>query len=230
MSLRPIANQLLLSLVPSDLALLGPLELVNLKLRQHLGEAGTPLETVYFPETAVASVVSHIPGRKDTEVGIIGNEGMTGLALIQGDTQSPFRTFVQVAGTARSASAARLVDAINSSPTLKAILLLHGRAFDLQIASTTVANGTFKLEERLARWLLMIADRVGNSFEITHEFLSLMLGVRRAGVTLALQLLEGKGLIKSTRGKIVIVDRPALIAATHGCYGMAEREGERLVG
>lgn len=225
-----LVNLLLLGLLPEDRALLGPLELVDLELRQKLEHAGTALERVYLPETALVSVVSHIEGSKDVEVGIIGREGMTGLALVQGDSQSPFECYVQVAGRARMLEAARLMDAVAASPTLKALLLLHGRAFNLQVASTTVANGSHRLEERLARWLLMVGDRLGDSFEITHEFLSLMLAVRRSGVTLGLQVLEGRGLIHSTRGRVVIVDREGLILATRGCYGMAERESERLVG
>jgi CRP-like cAMP-binding protein len=223
-------NQLLVSLLPQDRLRLGVLELVTLALRQPIDHAGTDVATVYFPETALVSVVSHMRGRKDVEVGVIGREGMTGLALIQGDTQSPFESFVQIAGKARSMNAARLMAAVNESPTLKAALLLHGRAFDLQVASTTVANGSHKLEERLARWLLMVGDRVGEQFKITHEFLSLMLAVRRSGVTLALQNLEGRGLITSTRGKVSILNRRALIAASAGSYGMAERESDRLVG
>jgi CRP-like cAMP-binding protein len=230
MSSLATRNHLLLSLSKDDLALLGTLEVCQLKLRQSLETAGAAVKDVYFPESAMASVVAHTPRHRDIEVGIIGNEGMTGLALVQGDSQSPFETFVQIAGTARSMSAIRLMEAVTASPTLKAILLLHGRAFNLQVASTTAANGSHMIEARLARWLLMVADRVGNDYRITHEFLGLMLGVRRSGVTAALQQLEGRHLIRSTRGNVVIVDRTALVAAAQGSYGMAEREEERLLG
>ena len=227
---RPISNLVLLSLRPDDLAILGPFAMVDLELRQVLQGANDPMKFVYFPEGALVSVVANAPGRKDIEVGIVGIDGMTGLALAQGDMQSPFESFVQVAGAARRIGADHLLASVKRSPTLKALLLLHGRAFELQVASTTVANGRYRLEERLARWLVMVGDRVGDSFAITHEFLGLMLGVRRSGVTVALQILVERGLIRVSRGNIVILDRPSLIKATQGSYGMAEREGERLVG
>jgi len=227
---HPISNLLLISLDREDRELIGALEPVQLELRHLLQGANQPARFVYFPEGALVSVVASAPGRKDIEVGIIGTESMTGLALVQGDTLSPFESFVQVAGGARRIEADHFVRCLVASPSLKSLLLLHCRMFDLQVASTAIANSRYQVEERLARWLVMVSDRVGSDFEITHEFLGLMLGVRRSGVTVALQTLGGRGLVKATRGSIEIIDRLGLIRASKRSYGMAEREGERLVG
>jgi CRP-like cAMP-binding protein len=224
----PFRNRLLNKLSSSDLALLGPLERVELPLRQTLEPADAPVEFVYFIEEGVASVVAQASGQREIEVGLIGPEGMTGLALLTGDDQSPFETFIQVQGSAYRLAADRLVRATANSEALRLMLTRYARAFHLQVAATSVANGNSKLEERLARWLLMVADRAGNSFHITHAFLATMLAVRRSGVTLSLQVLEGRGLIRSGRGLVTILDRAGLIAASNGAYGLAEREEARL--
>ena len=109
------------------------------------------------------------------------------------------------------------------------MLLCYTRAFSVQVATTAVANGHGTLEARLYRWLLMVGDRLGQSFAVTHQFLALMLGVRRSGVTLAIQILEGRGLIKATRGNVTIIDRPGLIEHAAGTYGFAEAEYDRLL-
>ncbi|MGV8853994.1 MAG: Crp/Fnr family transcriptional regulator [Devosia sp.] len=215
-------------LPPGDLALLDPLEPVALPLRYTLEPADMRIEQVYFIDFGVASVVAQTAGQREIEVGVIGLEGMTGHALLLADDQSPFETFMQVEGTGYRIPAERLVGAINQSENLRLTLLRYARAFNLQVAATSVANGSSKLEERLARWLLMVADRVGGSFAITHAFLATMLAVRRPGVTLALQILEGRGLIRSSRGNVMIIDREGLIEASNGAYGLAEREQSRL--
>jgi CRP-like cAMP-binding protein len=195
-----------------------------------LEPAGGPIEHVYFIEDGVASVVAQSKGNPEIEVGITGLEGMTGLALVEADDRSPFETFVQVSGSAIRVDAAHFSAAIAASPAFRDLTLRYARAFHLQVAGTAISNGRSKLEERLARWLLMVHDRVGKSFNITHEFLAVMLAVRRAGVTLALQILEGKGLIRASRGTVTVVDRDGLIETSNGAYGLAEREYERLLG
>ncbi len=222
-------NHLLSALSPSDLALLGNLVPVDLPLRQTLEQPDTPIEWVYFIERGVASVVSQNAGRREIEVGIIGPEGMTAISLLGADDRTPFETFMQVEGDGFRIPAARLQLALEQSDTLSFALMRYSRAFHIQVAATSVSNGYAKLEERLARWLLMVADRVGESFNITHAFLATMLAVRRAGVTLALQVLEGRGLIGSSRGSVIILDRPGLIEASNGAYGLAEREQRRLL-
>lgn len=222
-------NQLLQRVSDTDLGLLGSLKRVELGLRQHLYEANSHLTAVYFPEDCLGSVVAEV-GKGSIEVAIIGREGMTSGWIINGDTQSPFETFVQGAGYAYQVDATELRAAFERSPSLRKLLLTSARAYEIQVASTSIANGQGLLEERLARWLLMVADRVGSSFQITHEFLAAMLAVRRSSVTLTLQVLEGDGLIRSTRGNVSIVDREGLVVRANGSYGLAEREYTRLFG
>jgi len=113
---------------------------------------------------------------------------------------------------------------------IRRAFLRYARAFSIQVATTALANGRARLDERLARWLLMVQDRSGTTFPITHEFISVMLGVRRPGVTLAIQILEGNGLIEARRGVVTIVDRDGLIKLSNGAYGVAEKHYERLLG
>jgi CRP-like cAMP-binding protein len=223
-------NRLLLNLSEGELERLGDMEPIELALRDRLETAGEPIRFVYFLESGLASVVGEVPGPGSIEVGMVGSEGMTGVAIVEHDVQSPFETFMQVPGAGHRIEAIRLAEVLRESPEIRRLFLLYARSFSIQLASTAMANGKSKLEARLARWLLMVADRVGSRFNVTHEFLALMLAVRRSGVTLAMQLLEGKGLIRSTRGTVAIVDRSGLIAHADGAYGLPEREYERLLG
>ena len=135
--------------------------------------------------------LSHPTDHKRLEVGLIGCEGVTGLPIVLGNDRSPYETFMQVAGNGTRIAADKLRDAITQSRSLERALLRFAHSFMNQTANTALSNGTASLEERLARWLLMANDRLrGNEVPLTHEFLSLMLGVRRAGVTVALNYLE----------------------------------------
>ncbi len=223
-------NRLLRGLSEDARNRLGAMEPIELALRDRLETAGEPIRFAYFLETGLASIVGEVPGAGAIEVGMVGSEGMTALALVEHDMQSPFDTFMQVQGGGHRIEAARLTDALRESPEIRRLFVLYARSFSIQVAATAMANGKSKLEARPARWLLMVADRVGRTFNVTHEFLALMLAVRRSGVTLAMQLLEGRGLIRSTRGTVTIIDRPALIEHANGAYGFAEREYERLLG
>jgi CRP-like cAMP-binding protein len=214
----------------ADLALLMPMDRVELSLRQDLETANAITEFVYFIEDGLASVVAQSGSSKAVEVGIVGPEGMTGHGIVYGDQQSPFATFIQSAGAGWRIEADRLRSALDSSASLRGTVLLYARAFSIQVATTAFANGNSKLEERLSRWLLMVQDRVGNTLHITHEFLSIMLAVRRSGVTVGLQVLEGRGLIRAQRGAIIITDRKGLIEASNRSYGLAEAEYDRLLG
>jgi CRP-like cAMP-binding protein len=222
-------NWLLRRLSPYDLELLGKLERVHLPLRQTLEVANAPNEFVYFMEDGLASVVSDNTDGA-IEIGVIGREGVTGLGLAYGDLQSPFETFIQVEGSAMRCETANLQRAMAQSETVRSLVIKYARAFSIQVASTATANGRSKLEERLARWLLMVSDRNGINFRITHEFMAVMLGVRRSGVTLAVQSLEGRGLIRAGRGGIQIADRDGMVEMAHNSYGLAEREYQRLLG
>jgi CRP-like cAMP-binding protein len=231
MSIRPDhSNQLLSALGTDDLALLTPMaELITLDARDTLEAPDKPIEHVYFIESGIASIVAKMSRQRDIEVGVIGREGMTGTSLIQGDDRGPNHTFVQVAGAATRIAVDDFTSAFRQSPSMRALLNLYTRAFAIQVSATALANGRSKLEERLARWLLMVRDRMDSDrFGLTHEFLATMLGVRRPGVTVALHILEGKGLIRSNRGEVIILDRDGLMELADGSYGVPEREYERL--
>jgi CRP-like cAMP-binding protein len=204
------------------------LEAVDLPVRKQLEARNKAIDAIYFIEHGIASVVADGTGRS-IEVGLIGREGMTGLAVVMGSDRSPHETFMQVGGDGQRIAAGKLRQLTEENPTLHRLLLRYGHAFVIQTAQTALANGRSKVEERLARWLLMANDRLdGNRVPLTHEFLSTMLGVRRPGVTLALKHLEDQGLIQAKRGAIVIVDRTRLRKISNGAYGAAEAEFNRL--
>lgn len=225
-------NRLLRALSPADLGLLSPrLERVQLSLRQSLETAHQPIDLVYFLESGLGSVVARKEGGATVEVGLFGRDGMTGTSLALGDTESPFDCFTQMDGSAMRISADDLRKAMSQSAAVTDLLMHYARSLGIQTTYTALANGQIKLEERLARWILMVDDRVDhNSFFVTHEFLAMMLGVHRPGVTVALQILESQNLIKSQRGEIFVKDREGLIGLTKGTYGPAEEEYERLTG
>ena len=205
------------------------LEEVDLPLRHYLEHRNRKIEHIYFIDHGIASVVAHGAHRGDAEVGVIGREGMSGLAILLGADRSPNDTFMQLAGGGRRISVEAFAQLVKERPTLLPPLLLYAHAFTVQTSQTALANGRSKLEERLARWLLMAHDRVeGDELQLTHEFLAIMLGVRRPGVTLALSLLEKSGLVEIARGVITVIDREGLIEASNGAYGAGEAEMHRL--
>lgn len=225
----PYANRLLRSLSPEGLAALGPMERVTLALRTRLDQAERR-GSVFFIEDGVASVIADVEGKMAVELGIVGHEGFIGLNIVYDDDIDPFQVIMQADGSARRADAGKVRQALRESDEVRRVLVRYARAFSIQVATTALANGRAKLDERLARWLLMVSDRVGSTFQITHEFISVMLGVRRPGVTLAVQILEGNGLIRATRGAVTIIDRQGLIECANGAYGFAEAHYERLLG
>jgi CRP-like cAMP-binding protein len=182
-------------------------------------------------ESGIASVVAKHRGR-DAETGLIGSEGMTGASVVMGGDQTPHECYIQLAGEGMRIDAGALSDALCESPTLRLFLLSFVQSLYVQTGFTALVNARCNLHERLARWLLMCADRTTDGrLGITHEFLSVMLGMRRPGVTVALQVLEGMQVIRATRGLIEIRSRQGLeqIASSAG-YGLAEAEYERLMG
>ena len=212
------ANQVLSRLSRSDLALLEPrLEAVDLPLRKVLETCNKRVQKIYFIESGFASVVSNDPS--PIEVGLVGKEGMTGISSVLG-TDEPIETdtFMQLAGSGLCIRAADLRRAITLSPTLQQALLRYVHLFLKQVTRTAVANGWGKVEERLARWLLMASDRVEGGLELTQEFVAMMLGVRRAGVVVALQALERENLIARSRGVITILNRDGMIKRSNGTY------------
>ncbi|BCW89128.1 hypothetical protein sos41_22840 [Alphaproteobacteria bacterium SO-S41] len=194
-----------------------------------MARSNQPIEHLYFPTEGVGSVVAGIDGRQ-LEIGVFGREGMSGTAFAYGVGQSPYDTYMQVPGVAWRVAAAALRDAAAGAPDVQRILVRYAYAFSVQTAETAFANALFSLEQRLARWLLMCHDRLdGDEIAITHELLSVMLGVRRPAVTLAVQTIEGAGMVRATRAKIEIRDREKLIAVAGGAYGTSGSEYRRVV-
>jgi CRP-like cAMP-binding protein len=228
---RP-SNRLLAHLSRADMDLLRPhLKAVRLKLRQDLERANKRIDHVYFMDDGIASVVAKQGENGHIEVGLIGPEGMTGLTVVMGNHRSPNATYIQVAGNGRRLRASELRRAMTASPPLRGLFLKFVQSFMIQTSQTAISNGRARLDQRLARWLLMAQDRLGqNSVPLTHEFLATMLGVRRAGVTVALTSLEGERLIRARRGEIVVLDRKGLVRRAGGYYGVPEAEYRRLIG
>jgi CRP-like cAMP-binding protein len=227
--LNSSSNRLLGFLSQSDRDLLGAhLKDVSLTLLQVLEEPNEPIEFIYFPESGMASVVADATIVEQLELGMIGKEGMTGLKVVLGNDRSPYQTFVQVAGSALRLSSDELRKAMEASRTMQKVMLRYVQVFMIQTSQTALANASAVLTQKLARWLLMSEDRLGTRhIPLTHEFLSIMLGVQRPGVTIALGELEGHGMIAAKRGLISILDRPSMLAITKGFYGVAESEYER---
>jgi CRP-like cAMP-binding protein len=226
------SNRLLARLSRADMDLLRPhLKTVPLKLRQDLEKPNTRIDHVYFMDDGIASVVAQQEENGQIEVGLIGPEGMTGLVVVMGNHRSPNATFIQVAGNGQRLRASELRKAMTASPSLRGFFLKFVQTFMIQAAQTAMSNGRGKLDQRLARWLLMAQDRLGQkSIALTHEFLSVMLGVRRAGVTVALTSLEAERLIRARRGEIVVLDRKGLLRRAGSFYGVPETEYRRLIG
>ncbi|MDR6100830.1 CRP-like cAMP-binding protein [Agrobacterium larrymoorei] len=226
-----VRNKLLKALRPDDFELLRPnMRIVKLNAHEVIEQPHVAIERVIFFETGLASVIGHLSSGKSIEVGLIGREGLTGSAIILGSTQTAHRTFVQVGGYGIAVPSAAVVDAMRASDTLRDVFLTYIHTLLAQTASTVIANGLSKLDKRLARWLLMIHDRIdGATVAMTHEFLAIVLGVRRPGVTVALHILEGKGLIRASRGQITIINRQGLELEAGGSYGRAESEYNRLM-
>ena len=225
-------NLLLAGLTERQLRVLVPhLEPVDLLHGTEVEAPYEPIPFAYFPASGLASVIARDWAGARIEAGLFGREGMTALSVVMGDDRSPNETTFQIAGAGHRIAADALCAAMKADPGIRDRFLLFAQAFAIQTAQTALSNGKHILEERLARWLLMCQDRIGgHEIPLTHEFLSVMLGTRRAGVTIATQILEGRRLIKATRGCLRIVDRAGLEAAARGSYGVTEAEYARLMG
>jgi CRP-like cAMP-binding protein len=226
------SNRLLASLSTDDFDLLAPhLESVTLGLRKHLERPNRRIDAVYFPEAGFASVVAVQSNGKQVEVGLIGREGMTGLPIVLGNHRAPHATYVRAPGKGQCIRATELRKATQTSVSLRDSLLKFVQAFGVQTTHTAICNAQSRLDVRLAHWLLMAHDRIGDdSLPLTHEFLSLMLGVRRPGVTEALHALRDQGLIAYGRGQIAVKDRKGMERMAGEAYGTPEAEYRRLIG
>lgn len=226
-----VRNRLLRRLSSDDFALLRPhLQLVETALREQLIAPNVQVKQLFFPESGLASITTSSLG-KQTEIGIIGREGLVGATpVLLGSDRTPYEVVVQSPGEMLSIDTDALSAALTQSASLRKLLLRSLQVQLIQIGQTAFVNATYTIDIRLARWLLMCQDRLDNDeLRITHEFLSVMLGVQRSSTTLAVQSLEGHRLIKAQRGRITILDRPALEAVADDGYGLPEAEFARLI-
>ncbi len=225
-------NILLRTMAAADYRLLEPdLERVELPVRLRLHQAGRKIDHVYFPEDGIVSIVAVTLDGKQCEIGLFGSEGMSETATVMGTDHSPHEAYVQATGiSALKLRTAVLEAAMARSSTMRLHLLKYVQAMMIQLSSSIAAAGQ-TIDQRLARWLLMCHDRVeGNTLPLTHEFIGMMLGVRRAGVTNAMLHFSSHHLITTKRGLITVDDRPGLERLAAGGYGLAEAEYKRLVG
>lgn len=225
-----IRNQVLSTLGLGDFELLRDrLEPVRLEFQHFLIEPNGPIRHVFFPQSGIASMLADTSEGR-IEVGIIGREGMVGLAAVLGIDRSVYGFMVQAVGEALRIGVDDLLSAVRQSPSLQGRFMRYAHVHMMQTAQTAYANAGFALEARLARWILMTHDRTdGDELTLTHEFLSMMLGVRRPGVTVALQVLEGNRLIRAQRGRVTVLNRAGLEEVADDAYGTAEAEYARVM-
>lgn len=225
-------NRLLQSLPPSELDQLLPhYEQVDGRKGETLITIGQPLEFAYFPEGGLSSNLAAKNDGHKLEVGCFGCEAMISTATVLGSDRAPHEILVQVGGQWQRIRAEALRSAMRLSPTLHELILRYTHVLMMTLSQTALSNGLFTIEERLARWILMAHDRLdGDELPLTHDFLALMLGTTRSGVTLATQALEGYGAIRAKRALIIVRDRGMLCDLAGSSYGPAEAEYERLIG
>lgn len=227
----PYRNMLLLSLSANERKRLEPHLLpVVLRQNQTLADAEEPVETVYFLEEGICSVVANLENGNTVEVGIIGRDSFVGLPAVLGTGSSVNRSFMQIAGSGYSIKAKALQQHfLEDSGELQQLMLRGIQGMLVQTAQTAACNRVHELEERLSRWLLMCHERTQNDFlPITHEFLATMLGTRRSTVTVAAGMLHKSGLIEYARGHVRIINRAGLEDVTCECYRIIRNEYIRL--
>jgi len=224
-----IYNQILLRLPQNEREMVFPkLELVRLKVHQVLHEVGDTLKSAYFCNTGMISILTVFPDGKSVEVGLVGKEGFAGIPLVAGFRSAATRAVVQVDATALRIDAETLAVFLRQCPQLERQLQQCSQMMAMEATQIAACNRLHEVEQRLARWLLMCADRVGKtSLPLTQELLAQMLGTRRASVTIAAGILQKAGLIAYSRGSVKIVGRPKLEEAACECYGMMRRQAER---
>lgn len=231
-SIQETQNRLLQALDPEAFNMLQPgMERVDLPVRTVLLESDQPNQHIFFLESGLASVVARTTDDEAIEVGHIGWEGLCGTHHLLRLETTPNRTFMQIDGTAIKVPVELVHRLIDQDIASRNMFLHYIHTCELQLAHSALANGRYNMAERLSRWLLMCHDRIRNDdMALTHEFLSLMLGVRRSGVTDHLHILEGMHAIKATRGRTHVRNRGKLEEIAGGCYGAPEREYDRLIG
>jgi CRP-like cAMP-binding protein len=206
------------------------LEAVELPLGKVLYESGSTPQHVYFPTSAIVSLLYVLENGASAEIAVVGNEGIVGVSLFMGGESTPSRAVVQSAGRGFRLRAQSMKDEFNRAGPVLRLLLRYTLALITQMAQTAVCNRHHSLDQQLCRWLLLSLDRLPSSeLVMTQELIANMLGVRREGVTEAALKLQRAGLIKYARGRIVVLDRPGLEQRTCECYAVVKREYERLL-
>ncbi len=227
----PRQNRLLAALPDAEWQRWLPqLEAVELPLGQVLSESGSTQSHVYFPTTAIVSLLYVMENGASAEIAVVGNEGIVGISLFMGGESTPGRAVVQSAGQAYRLAAQAIKDEFNRSGPVMHLLLRYTQALITQMSQTAVCNRHHTLDQQLCRWLLLSLDRLrGNELVMTQELIANMLGVRREGVTEGALKLQQAGLIRYARGHITVLDRPGLEKRACECYGVVRTEYDRLL-
>ncbi|MES2685356.1 MAG: Crp/Fnr family transcriptional regulator [Pseudomonadota bacterium] len=226
----PKKNQLLAALPDAEYERWLPqLEAVDLPLGTVVYESGSTLSHVYFPATAIVSLLYVMENGASAEIAVVGHEGVVGISLFMGGESTPSRAVVQSAGSGYRLPAQVIKDEFKRAPVLH-LLLRYTQALITQMAQTAVCNRHHALDQQLCRWLLLSLDRLqGNELVMTQELIANMLGVRREGVTESALKLQSLGLIRYSRGRITVIDRPGLEKRTCECYAVVKKEYDRLL-
>lgn len=230
-SFDPKKNHLLASLPEAEfLRWLPKLEVVELALGKVLYEPGVTLKYMYFPITAIVSLLYEMENGASAEIAVVGNEGLVGVSLFMGGGSTPSRAVVQSAGHGFRLIAGAMKEEFDRAGSVLHLLLRYTQALLTQMAQTAVCNRHHSLDKQLCRWLLLSMDRLeGNELVMTQELISNMLGVRREGVTEAAMRLQEAGLIRYSRGRITVLDRAGLEKRTCECYAVVKNECDRLL-
>ena len=228
---NPKKNHLLESLPEAEWKRWEPiLEEADLPLGMVLYESGSTLSHVYFPTTAIVSLLYVMENGASAEIAVVGNEGIVGVSLFMGGETTPSRAVVQSAGKGYRLSAARMKTEFNLAGPVLHLLLRYTQALLTQMAQTAVCNRHHSLDQQLCRWLLLSLDRLqGNELVMTQELIANMLGVRREGVTEGALKLQRAGLIRYSRGHITVLDRAGLESRSCECYAVVKKEYDRLL-
>jgi CRP-like cAMP-binding protein len=226
---RAVGNEILRDLPADERNIVSSkLEPVTMKLHDVLHEPGAPIKFGYFPDSGIVSILSVLSDGKSVEVGLIGREGFVGLPLAVGFHSSPTRAICQAPGTGMKITAPALAQVLPQCPNLRKALDRYSLTIGMQASQVAACNGLHEVDARLARWLLMCHDRLGlDSVPLTQEFLSQMLGIRRASVTVAAGILQKAGLIRTERGEVTILNRKGLEDLACECYGIINQQMER---
>lgn len=228
---QALQNELLQALPEAEwLAWEPQLEWVTLPLGQVLYESGRAVTHLYFPTTAIVSLLYVMENGASAEIAVVGHEGVVGVSVFMGGGSTPSRAVVQSAGEGYRLRSAAMTEAFNRSGPVMHLMLRYTQALITQMAQTAVCNRHHSLDQQLCRWLLLSLDRlVGSELVMTQELIANMLGVRREGVTEAALSLQRAGLIRYARGHIEVLDRPALERRTCECYAVVRKEYDRLL-